>query len=276
MQLPPHLDTALWPADSLGRSPAPTWRSGHARLDAELPGGGWPSGALIELLGQPLAASAPGQLCGQGELRLLAPALARLARSGGDIVLVAPPLRLHAPALAAWGWPLERLLQIDPASLADAAWATEQALRSRRCAAVVWWTPSHAPAGQALGDTRDRPATAASALLRLALRRLHLAAQDGTGLLFVLRDADCAAQSSPAPLRLICRADPHCALHLQVELLKRRGPPCATALRLDTADAFAPSLGERLGRPALAAPPQPDRVPRRHALVMPASAAAGA
>jgi hypothetical protein len=264
MQLPPHLDTALWPADSLGRSPAPTWRSGHARLDAELPGGGWPSGALIELLGQPLAASAPGQLCGQGELRLLAPALARLARSGGDIVLVAPPLRLHAPALAAWGWPLERLLQINPASLADAAWATEQALRSRRCAAVLWWTPPHAwgqargqaqgqqALGPALDPLRDRPAPA---LLRLALRRLHLAAQDGTGLLFVLRDAACAAQSSPASLRLLCRADPHCARHLQVELLKRRGPPCAAALRLDTSNAFAP---------------------HPHALAVPASAAAGA
>ncbi|MEY4750362.1 MAG: hypothetical protein RIQ60_2576 [Pseudomonadota bacterium] len=328
--LPAHLDHALWRADSLGHNRLPGCASGHALLDAELPDGGWPGGALVELLLPTRAATIP--LGGQGELRLLGPALARLARAGGEIALVAPPLQLHAPALAAAGWPLERLLIVDPPTLADAAWATEQALRSRRCAAVVWWTPARAPAtapparsalaGSALArstsarlapDQPPHPHAAATAparrpsinarprapaddraaatLLRLALRRLHLAAQDtaqdGAGLLFVLRDAACAAQSSPAPLRLLCQPDPSSPLHLQVRLLKRRGPPCTTALRLDTRAAQPPSLGERLtrsDRPAPATlvrppgPPDGQRPPLAlpHALAQPEPAVAAA
>ncbi len=52
---------------------APTVPTGFANLDAELPGGGWPSGALTEILGS----------CeGIGELGLLLPALARLTSAG--------------------------------------------------------------------------------------------------------------------------------------------------------------------------------------------------
>jgi protein ImuA len=265
MPLPAHLDTALldaalWTADSLGRASTPTCASGHALLDAELPGGGWPGGALTELLLAPLPS---GLLCARGELRLLGPALVRLGSAGSDIVLVAPPLQLHAPALAAWGWPLPRLLLVEPAGLADAAWAAEQALRSRRCAAVVWWTPA-APLPRAT-----------TALLRLALRRLHLAAHDSTSLLFVLRDAASAAQSSPAPLRLLCEPDPASTLHLQVRLLKRRGPPCAAALRLErlgpaNAGALMPPP-----RPAASRPP-PALLHLPHALAVPGPAAAAA
>ncbi|MFM2069015.1 MAG: hypothetical protein RLZZ584_3924, partial [Pseudomonadota bacterium] len=120
--LPVHLDHALWRADSLGHNRLPGCASGHALLDAELPDGGWPGGALVELLLPARATTAP-PLGGQGELRLLGPALARLGRAGGEIALVAPPLQLHAPALAAAGWPLSRLLIIEPPTLADAAWA---------------------------------------------------------------------------------------------------------------------------------------------------------
>jgi protein ImuA len=295
--LPAHLDHALWRADSLGRSRLPSCASGHPRLDTELPDGGWPGGALTELLLHTRATAAT--LCGQGELCLLGPALARLGRAGGEIALIAPPLHLHAPALAGAGWPLERLLIVAAPRLADAAWATEQALRSRRCAAVVWWTSTAssatssatAPTGRSTGPA-GRPDRSSTALLRLALRRLHLAAQDaaqdGAGLLFVLRDAACAAQSSPAPLRLLCVPDPASPLRLQVQLLKRRGPPCGDLLQLDTRAAYASSLGERLallGSPAattalLTRQPRPGG-PRPalalpHALAQPAPAAAAA
>ncbi|APW47500.1 hypothetical protein [Rhodoferax antarcticus] len=55
-----------------------TLPSGHAALDAQLPGGGWPVGASCEIL-QPQA--------GQGEWRLLLPALRSLTQA---VVLVAP------------------------------------------------------------------------------------------------------------------------------------------------------------------------------------------
>ena len=49
-----------------------TWLSGHASLDAVLPGGGWPVGALIELL--------PTQ-AGIGELQIAIPALQALSQA---------------------------------------------------------------------------------------------------------------------------------------------------------------------------------------------------
>ena len=72
---------AVWRADELARNTGATRPTGHAALDAVLPGGGWPVGALVEVL-QPQA--------GQGEWRLLAPALAAGAepgRPGGALVL---------------------------------------------------------------------------------------------------------------------------------------------------------------------------------------------
>lgn len=86
--------------DGFAVAPAPTLASGFPRLDAELPGGGWPRGALTELLPE-------GE--GIGELDLLLPALAALTAAGQTVVLVAPPHAAHAPAWAAAGIRLDRL-----------------------------------------------------------------------------------------------------------------------------------------------------------------------
>ena len=64
--------------------------TGHAALDAALPGGGWPEAALSEILVATV---------GLGELRLVWPTLARLTRSGERVVLVGPP---HLPYPHAW------------------------------------------------------------------------------------------------------------------------------------------------------------------------------
>ena len=40
----------VWRADALDAGAAPAFTTGHAALDAALPGGGWPLGALVELL----------------------------------------------------------------------------------------------------------------------------------------------------------------------------------------------------------------------------------
>lgn len=117
----------VWRADQIDRAVGgvAARSSGHAALDAELPGGGWPAGGLIELL-----LPAPG--C--GELRLLAPALA-----AASLLWIAPPFTPYAPALAGLGLMIERLTIVTPANAADAAWAAEQALRSGALSAVLWW-----------------------------------------------------------------------------------------------------------------------------------------
>ena len=78
----------LWRADELAAGPPRTVPTGHAALDAELPGGGWPLGGLIELL-QP-APDTP-------TWPLLLPAVA----CGGAVALVNPPHEPFLPALAA-------------------------------------------------------------------------------------------------------------------------------------------------------------------------------
>ncbi len=204
--------SSVWRADQLDRSAAVGCDgellqrvTGHAALDAELPGGGWPAAGLTELL-----LAAPGS----GELRLLAPALA----GERSLLWIAPPFMPYAPALAALGIALDRLTVVTPNTAADAAWAAEQALRSGALGAVLWW--------EALGERGKKcipvvPAT---------LRRLHLAAMEGRTPLFALRPVAVCAQSSPAPLRLTI--EPADAQRVAVNVFKRRGPPMAAPLML--------------------------------------------
>lgn len=190
----------IWRGDHCAQAPLPALASGFVELDAELPGGGWPRGALIELL-------ADGS--GLGEVSLLVPALCRLREEGGWSLLVAPPHPLHAPAWAAAGVDLARLAVVSPASERDALWAFEQALMSGAPRLVLGWA-AHA-------DAR-------------ALRRLQVAAAGGGGLGFLFRPLRCAREASPAPLRLMLDAGADEAL--SVHILKRRGPPLTAPLSL--------------------------------------------
>ncbi|MFK0090289.1 translesion DNA synthesis-associated protein ImuA [Pseudomonas sp. NPDC090755] len=161
--------------------------TGHAALDAALPGGGWPAGALTELL---LAAE------GCGELQLLWPSLARLTASGERVVLVTPPFIPYAPAWQAAGVDL-RQLSLVQAAPAEVLWAAEQCLRSGSCGAVLCW-PHKAD---------DR-----------ALRRLQVAAESGQTLAFACRPQQAALNPSPAALRIAVDARP-----AQWRVLKCRG-----------------------------------------------------
>src|SRR5262245_4476208 len=58
--------------------------SGHTALDAELPGNGWPQGALTELM-----VDVPGR----GELSLLIPAVAQATQAGRPCVWALPCLQ---------------------------------------------------------------------------------------------------------------------------------------------------------------------------------------
>jgi cell division inhibitor SulA/protein ImuA len=178
---------------ALARVANPSVPTGFPPLDAELPGGGWPAGSLTELV--------PAH-DGIGELRVLGPALARLARAGERLAWIAPPYLPYAPALAAAEIDLAQLLIVRTRTAHDALWATEQALHSAACGAVLAWPP---------------------AMNYAALRRLQLAAERGRAMTILFRSPSVAKESSPAALRL--------ALHtaaggLAVRILKRRGAVC--------------------------------------------------
>jgi len=214
MSSPEHIHPALWRATQLAHSAHRGISTGYAALSAQLPGGGWPVGALIELL-TPHA--------GIGEIRLLQPALAQLDRRH-PIALVQPP---HVPHLACWqGWRLNpaQLLWVAPERPLDALWAAEQILKHGSCGALLCWLP------------RVRPES---------LRRLHLAAQMAETLCFVLRPATAAQQASPAPLRLALSPAPG---GLSVHILKRRGPSCTQPLFLvlESAAANPPATEETI------------------------------
>jgi hypothetical protein len=108
--------------------------SGLAELDAALPGGGWQSGTIVELM--PLD-------MGIGELRLLMPVLARITATDRHAALISPPCIPFAPAFARHGVNLERLLVIKADKPADILWSFEQTLRCKSFAAGRGSRPQH-------------------------------------------------------------------------------------------------------------------------------------
>ena len=175
--------------------------SGFAELDA-LTGGGWPQGALTELI-------MPRQ--GIGALRLLMPALAQLSQDDRWICWVAPPHIPYAPALVSAGIDLSRVLLVHPKARQDGLWALEQSLRSGNCSAVLAWPT--------LEDN-------------VILRRLQLAAEAGDALGFLFRSQRYVRRPSPAALRL--QLEPEIGGSLSVSILKRRGGRATGTVYLDT------------------------------------------
>jgi protein ImuA len=196
---PAALEQLVWRGDRLAAPVAPGLPTGYGELDALLQGGGWPAGALTELL-------VPHT--GVGELGLLLPLLGRVP-PGRWGVCIAPPGQPYAPALAAAGVPLGRLLVVQAASPAHARWAARQALASRSCEVVVLW----------LADADMG-----------ALRRLQLAAEESATPLILIRPESVAHQPSPAVLRLALAAS---SRGVEVHILKRRGPLLGMPLTVD-------------------------------------------
>jgi hypothetical protein len=223
---------AIWRGSELARSAAPGIATGFAALDAELPGGGWPCGALTEILPQHE---------GIGELRILGPALAQLAAQGKFIAWIAPPHLPYAPALAAAGIGLERIVIVKTSKDSDSLWAAEQALGSAACGGVLAWP-------REIGFAQ--------------LRRLQLAAEGGRCLAVLFRPTQVACEPSPAVLRIGLAT---AAGGLALSILKRRGAPLSRPILL----------------PALSAPPaaaNSSPPPRSdvHVVDSPASAAVAA
>ena len=190
-------DARVWKLKDASAAPArPVWSTGSSSLDARLPGGGWPTASLIEVLLDET---------GLGEVQLFLPALVACQRRTQNsseapwLVWIAPPHEPYAPALAQQGIELGRLLVVRPSTATEALWAAEQALSSGVCAAVLLW----------LKGTDDR-----------WLRRLKLAAEAGGSLGVLFRPERHRFESSPANLRIVMsRGSPYA----RVDLLKVQG-----------------------------------------------------
>lgn len=222
------LPTAVWRASRIGHAAVRALSSGFPGIDAELPGAGWPTGMLTELI-----AREPGI----GELRLLVPLLRQLTREHRFVVLLGPPQVPYAPALASHGIDLDYLLIVQATHAADRLWAVEQTLKSTGFGALLAWLPHE----------RTRPEH---------LRRMQLAAQSATGPVFLFRQLAAQFEASPAPLRLLLL--PRSDQRLSVQILKRRGPVLADPIQIDLPQPIA-SIRLR----SSAQPGSPERQPMR-------------
>lgn len=191
-----ELHTRVWRGRVASPSRA-TLATGFAELDRHLPGGGWPTGALIEVL-------VDGY--GIGELGLLMPALAALTRHEPAklpkwVAWIAPPFVPYAPALEQHGVSIERLLMIHPGEgQKNRLWAVEQVIRSGSSGGVLAWI--------AAADD-------------VILRRLQLAAEDQNCWTVLFRPLVARRQRSPAALRLSLSSQT--ATTVRVEIVKCRG-----------------------------------------------------
>ena len=197
--------------------------SGHSRLDARLPGKGWPLGAITELI-----ARKPGL----GEFSLLFPTLAEIGQRGQWLILVDPPWIPYPASLHGHGLRLERLLLVRTHSEKESLWACEQALRGHRGGAVLAW-PEH------ISFTH--------------LRRLQLAAHEHGNLAFLFRPEHAARTASPAALRLQLEAGSQQGTRISV--LKCRGGR-------STEPTWIPQAYSAPHTRHISTPPVPDSTPR--------------
>jgi hypothetical protein len=182
----------LWRGDHLPAAGQRALPTGFAELDRELPGGGWPTGAIVELL---------IGTAGIGELRLLLPLLRRLLLSGDRVLLINPPHVPNAVALSQAGIDPDGLVLLHPEQNRAVLWSAEQALRNRGCGAVLFW-----PHGDWMIGDRET-------------RRLQLAAAEGQSILFLHR---CGMKQSSRFAALRFELLP-AAAGLEISVLKAAG-----------------------------------------------------
>ena len=176
--------------------------TGYPALDRSLHQGGWPTGAITELLCDDT---------GSGELQLLLPALTQYAQQGRKLIFVSPPYLPYAPALQRAGIPLTQVVMVRARSTPEQLWAAGQLLRADIAGAVLCW----------LAD---------EAVKHVQLRKLQLAAQTGPGLAVLFRSSRVATDASPAALRIALSATRHsCRLHI----IKQRGGWAGQIVNID-------------------------------------------
>jgi protein ImuA len=225
----------IWRAKTGIARPRAALPSGSAELDRALHGG-WPSGALTELL---------LEQTGIGELRLLMPLFAAREQDGQapQQVWIDPPLQPYAPALRQYGVTLADIVIVRPPDREQWLWACVQALRVGRQVAVLCWSNKHR--------------------LRYAdLRQLQVAANEHGSQGFLLRDLTpdrrILQHSTPAPLRLHLQPG---AAALQIEVLKQRGSAAGQHIALPHPRALQKPVQSQ-ARASIAPPLPKPRAPR--------------
>jgi len=183
------LHPALWRASQLARADTRCVDTGFPSLSRQLPGGGWPTGCLVDVL---------VQQAGIREIQLLIPALRQVQKR--QVFLLQPPHVPQVLGFAGMGLPPEAVVWIKSKTTADGLWAAEHILRSGCAGALLFWT----------NHIRSE-----------SLRRLHLAAQSSESLFFLLRPLAAAQDASPAPLRVGLRP---ASGGINIQFVKRKGP----------------------------------------------------
>ena len=179
----------VWRAKDAGRYLITGIPTGHPQLDATLPGGGWPTDAVMEMV-------APQW--GMGELQLLLPLMRTITQQKRWILWISPPYVPYAPALERAGIDMDFFVVIQPdKARKDAFWSIEKALQSRACALVLAWQ-NGLPSG--------------------VIRRLQLAAETGRSLGVLFRQRN--DEHSPAALRIHLQPS---ETGVHVEVIKARG-----------------------------------------------------
>jgi protein ImuA len=185
------------------RTLGPARGTGVPQLDALLPEGGLPPGALVELLGEP----------GNGAVSLALRLAAGMAVPGA-VVVVDPHGWFYPPAAVSCGCDPRRLIVLRPGSAVNALWACEQVLRCRGVGSSLAWL--------------DR-------LEGRAVRRLQLACETGGGVGFLLRPAAVAGQPRWADVRLQVEslASSSQERRLRIVVLPQRGKRSGGAIEVE-------------------------------------------
>jgi hypothetical protein len=217
----------VWRGGELEHAAQPSIPTGHAALDRELPGGGWPGGTLSEILHDGI---------GIGEMSFLAQAIAKATEGDRMVAWINAPYLPYAPALAQRGLRLDRCLVLRPAHKEDAIWAAEQVLRSGACGAALLWL--------AQDDYTW-------------LRRLQMAAQAGRSMAVLYRSTAAQRLSTPAHLRVTLERGERT---LDIRIPKRRGPPLATPISLPIGFTSRKSRAVVPAAPAFVLPQRPRAV----------------
>ena len=200
LQIEARYKGRIWRGDALGSAADPVVSSGFDELDKELPGGGWPTRNLIELL---LTAE------GLGEISLLGPLLGQITGNRRNILLAGPP---YIPYMHAWenlDVDSRRIVMARVYQPAECLWVLEQGIKSAAFGVVIGWL---------------------SQISQQMTRRLQIIARAASSLIFLFRPASAQFEPSAAPLRLVLGSARQHAL--SVRLLKRRGAPATAPLRI--------------------------------------------
>ena len=173
LQIEARFKNRIWRGDALGSSIDPVISSGFDKLDKELPGGGWPTRSLTEIL-------LPAE--GVGEIRLLSQPLEQTTRNGRNILLVSPP---YIPYMHAWEHldiDSRRIVIVRVYKPAERLWVLEQGIKSAAFGTVIGWLPE---------------------VSQQTTRRLQIIARTVPSLIFLFRPISAQFEPSAAPLRIL-------------------------------------------------------------------------